>query len=74
MEQANTVRTTLDISPELNAKLLNMAEATGGTQCDVLQKCIVLMEIAIQARQQGKKVGMVNQNQPLATEITGILK
>ena len=74
MEQTNTARTTLDISLELNAKLLNIAEATGGTQCDVLQKCIVLMEIAIQARQQGKKVGMVNQNQPLATEITGILK
>ena len=74
MEQTDTVQNTLDISPELNAKLLSMAEAIGGTQCDVLQKCIVLMEIAMQARQQGKKVGMVNQDQPLATEITGILK
>ena len=74
MEQTHTVRTTLDISPELNAKLLDMAEATGGTQCDVLLKSITLMEIAIQAHQQGKKVSFGLRCQPLATEIVGILK
>lgn len=72
MAQADKVRVSLDVSPEMNAKLQEMADAIGGTRSDVLRKSIALMDVAIAARQQGKKFGIAEKDQPLATEIIGI--
>ena len=66
------VRLSLDISAELNALLERLADTTGGTKSDVLRKAIALMEVAIEAKRQGKKFGIAEKDQQLATEIIGI--
>lgn len=66
------IRLSLDITPELNDLLNDLASKTGGTKSDVLRKAIGLMEIAIDAKRQGKKFGIAEKDQPLATEIVGI--
>lgn len=66
------VRLSLDISAELNALLEHLASITGGTKSDVLRKAIALMEVAIEAKRQGKKFGIAEKDQQLATEIIGI--
>ena len=52
------VRVSLDISPELNEKLQAMARDINGTRSEVLRKSLVLFDLAIEARKQGKKMGL----------------
>ncbi len=66
------VRLSLDISPELNSLLEELAADIGGTKSEVLRKAIALMEVMVQAKKQGKKFGIAEKDQPLATEIIGI--
>lgn len=66
------VHLSLDISPDLNALLDKLAASIGGTKSDVLLKAIVLMDVAVDAKRQGKKFGIAEKDQPLATEIVGI--
>lgn len=66
------VRLSLDISVELNDLLEELAEKTGGTKSDVLRRAITLMEVAVEAKRQGKKFGIAEKDQPLATEIIGL--
>jgi predicted transcriptional regulator len=66
------VRLSLDISPELNELLETLATTTGGTKSEVLRKAIALMEVVVEAKRQGKKFGIAEKDQPLATEIIGV--
>lgn len=66
------VRLSLDISPELNSLLEQLAADIGGTKSEVLRKAIALMQVAVEAKKQGKKFGIAEKDQPLATEIIGI--
>lgn len=71
-QERGKIRLSLDISPELNSLLEDLAEQTGGTKSDVLRKAIALMRVAVDAKRQGRKFGVAEQDQPLATEIVGI--
>ncbi len=66
------IRLSLDISPEANSLLEELAEKIGTTKSEVLRKAIVLMEVAIEAKRQGKKFGIAERDQTLATEIVGL--
>lgn len=66
------VRLSLDISPELNTLLEQLAASTGSTKSEVLRKAIALMEVAVEAKRQGKKLGIAERDQQLATEIIGL--
>lgn len=66
------VRLSLDISPEMNTLLESLAAATGGTKSDVLRKAIALMEVAVDAKRRGLKLGLAEKDQPLTTEIIGL--
>lgn len=66
------VRLSLDLSPELNRLLEDLAVAIDGTKSDVLRKGIVLMELAVKAKRQGRKLGIAESDQPLVTEIVGL--
>jgi predicted transcriptional regulator len=71
-QERGKIRLSLDISPELNSLLEQLAEKTGGTKSDVLRKAIALMEVAVEAKRQGRKFGIAERDQPLATEIVGL--
>lgn len=66
------VRLSLDLSPELNGLLEDLAVAIDGTKSDVLRKGIVLMEVAVRAKRENKKFGIADPGQPLVTEIVGL--
>jgi len=66
------VRLSLDLSPELNETLENLAAATYCTKSEVMRKAIALIEVAVRARTQGKKLAVVDRDQPVATEIIGL--
>jgi hypothetical protein len=71
-KEKTKVRLSLDISAEMNTLLEHLSETTGGTKSDVLRKAIALMEIAVDAKRQGKKFGIADKDQQLATEIIGL--
>ena len=66
------VRLSLDISTELDSLLEQLAAATGSTKSDILRKAIALMEVAVEAKRQGKKFGIAEKDEQLTTEIVGI--
>lgn len=68
---ADKIRVSLDVSPELFAKLQAMARDMRGTKSDVLRKSLALMDVAIDARKRGKKIGIADSSDQLTTEIIG---
>lgn len=71
-EKDEKVRISLDISTELNEKLQEMARDIHGTKSDVLRKSLALMQVALQATKEGKKIGIAEQGEQLTTEIIGL--
>jgi hypothetical protein len=50
------VRLSLDVSPELNALLEELAREIEGNKSDVLRKAITLMDVAVQANKNNRKL------------------
>jgi predicted transcriptional regulator len=66
------VRLNFVVSPEVNQALETLAHKTGGTKTEVFRRAIALMEVVVDAKQQGKKIGIAEKDQQLATEIISI--
>jgi predicted transcriptional regulator len=66
------VRLSLDVSTELNKTLEELAEKTSGSKSDVLRKAIALMEVAVEAKEHGQNVGVVDKKGALVTKIVGV--
>lgn len=66
------VRLSLDVSPELNDLIEDLAERTDGTKSDVLRRAIALMDVAVKANEQGMKVGVAADDNSLTTEFVGL--
>ncbi|HLO52086.1 MAG TPA: DNA-binding protein [Kamptonema sp.] len=66
------VRLNFVVSPEVNEVLENLAHKTGGTKTEVFRRAIALMEVVVDAKQQGKKIGIADKDQPLVAEIISI--
>lgn len=64
-----TVRLSLDVSVELNVLIGQLASDTNSTKSDVLRRAVTLLSIAVDAKRQGKKIGIAEKDQPLTTEI-----
>lgn len=75
---SDKVRLSLDVSPELNSLLESLATRTGGTKSDVLRKAIALMDVAVDAKEGGKRLLLVDKpnavtdDPRLVTEIVGL--
>lgn len=67
-----TVRLSLDVSVELNMLINQLATDTNSTKSDVLRRAVTLMSVAVEAKRQGKKIGIAERDQPLTTEIIWI--
>jgi hypothetical protein len=50
------IRLSLDVSPELYHLLESLAERTDESKSDVLRKAIVLMDVAVSASHDGKRL------------------
>jgi len=66
------IQISLDFSPELYDTLNNLAQKMNGDDAEVLLKAIALFEVAVEAKQKGKHLWIVDENQNLETEVVGI--
>lgn len=66
------VRLTLDVSADLNRTLEALTEKTGGTKSELLRRAIALMEVAVEAKQRGQRLGLVDREDKLVTRIVSI--
>lgn len=67
------IRLSLIVSPELNELLEDLARAGHTCKSDVLRRSIALFDIAIEARRNNKRLGILDQDNNLETEIVGLL-
>jgi predicted transcriptional regulator len=63
------VRLNLDLSPELNQILDELANKTGTNKSDVLRQAITLMQIMVIAKEETKKLGVPEANELIVNEI-----
>jgi len=70
--RTDKVRLNLDVSQELDLLLNELAAKIHGAKSDVLRKAIVLMELAVQARDREQKLGIIDKNRRVITEIVGL--
>lgn len=63
------VHLNLDLSAELNEQLEELASKLASNKTDILRQAITLMQILVNSKEQGKKFGIAESEQPLATEI-----
>lgn len=63
------VHLSLDLSPELNEILEELASQIGGSKSDVLRQAITMMQIMVTAKEQIKKLGITEVDQLIANEI-----
>lgn len=71
-QESSKIRLSLDVSPELNETITQLAKKSGGSKSDILRKAIALMEVAVDAKARGEKVALVDKDQAVSREIVGI--
>jgi predicted transcriptional regulator len=67
------VRMNLQVSPEISDLLEKIADETGSNRSEVIRRALALMKVAHEARQRGKRLGLVSDPDKLETEIVGVL-
>lgn len=67
-----SVRLSLALSPELNARLEELAQAGHTTKSEILRKAIALFDVVAEAKSEKKRFGILDQDRHLLTEIVGI--
>jgi predicted transcriptional regulator len=66
------VRLIVDVSPELDETLDQLADDAHLTRSEILRRAIALMKVAAQARENGQKLALVDKDHPVLPEIVGI--
>lgn len=73
MANAETrVRLTLEVTDELNQRLADLACELGGSKSDVFRKAIALVEVAVNAKRDGKRIAVLDQRDRVVTTIVGL--
>jgi predicted transcriptional regulator len=70
--EKNPVRLSLVVSPELNERLEQLATTNHTSKSEILRKAIALFDIVAEAKAEKKRIGILDQNKHLETEIVGI--
>ena len=66
------VSLSLTISKPLDDKLEKLADENDIAKSEVLRKALVLFEVAIEAREQGNKLGVLSKDRQVLAEIVGL--
>jgi predicted transcriptional regulator len=70
--EKEAIRLSLAVSPELNERLEQLAIAGHTSKSDILRKAIALFDVVAEAKSEKKRIGILDQNKHLLTEIVGI--
>ena len=66
------VRLSLDVSEHLYKEIEHMAEETGSTKADILRRALALMKVAVDEKQKGHRLGILDKDRKVLTEIIGL--
>lgn len=66
------VRMNLALSPELNSRLEQLANTGHTTKSEILRKAIALFDVVSEAKEKKQRLGILDHNKQLVTEIVGI--
>ncbi|HEY9803603.1 MAG TPA: hypothetical protein V6D25_24880 [Leptolyngbyaceae cyanobacterium] len=66
------IQINLELSPELYETINKLKQQINGETAEVLVKGIILLEVALEAKLQGKQVWITDDKQNLESEIVGI--
>ena len=67
-----TVKLSLELSEEVNAKLEQMADKAHTSKSEILRRSLGLYDIAAEAKGDGNKLGILTKDREVVTEIVGI--
>jgi len=70
--EKETIRLSLAVSPELNERLEQLASSGHTSKSEILRKAIALFDVVAEAKSEKKRIGILDQNKQLVTEIVGI--
>ena len=65
-------RLMIEVSPDLAELLDKLATKSNTSSIEILKKAIALLDVSIQAKDDGQKIGILDQNDKLIREIVGI--
>jgi hypothetical protein len=68
----NRVRLNLVITRKLDETLQKLADANGTNKSEILRKALALYEVASEAKDSGKKLGILSKDRQVLTEIVGL--
>jgi predicted transcriptional regulator len=71
-ESKEAVRLSLSLSPELNERLEQLAVSGHTTKTEILRKAIALYDVVAEAKTEKKRLGILDKDKQLLTEIVGI--
>lgn len=74
MESNTKIQLSLEVSPEFYDALQNLSSEIHISEGDVLKKAIALLKIAVEAEKRGQKMGIVEKEQSVDTEIVGVIE
>ncbi|MDX1252314.1 MAG: ribbon-helix-helix protein, CopG family [Gammaproteobacteria bacterium] len=69
---SNRIRLSLDVSPKVNDQLEALAEEEGTSKSDIMRKAIALVTVAVEAKQKGQKLGILDKDRQVLSEIIGL--
>ncbi|HVZ68430.1 MAG TPA: ribbon-helix-helix protein, CopG family [Rhizomicrobium sp.] len=69
---ATKVRLSLDVSADVNAALEKMADQLATSKSEILRKAIALMQVASEAKSRHQKLGVMDADRNVLTEIVGV--
>lgn len=72
MNGREPVRLSITVSPELNNALDRLARQKHTTKSEVLRKAFTLYSVAAEAEANHQRVGILDQDRKLVTEIVGL--
>jgi predicted transcriptional regulator len=67
------VRLSVQLSPDLNRELEELAESTGTNRTEIFRQALALMLVAHTAKKEGRHLGIVSDAGKLDTEIVGLI-
>jgi predicted transcriptional regulator len=72
IDNKEVVRLSLSLSPELNERLEQLAASSHTTKTEILRKAIALYDVVAEAKADKKRLGILDKDKRLLTEIVGI--
>ncbi|MEC4891866.1 MAG: hypothetical protein SAL07_10610 [Oscillatoria sp. PMC 1051.18] len=69
MVKQEKIKLTVEMSPQLYATLDTLAEKIGSDKADVLQKAIALLEVAVEALEEGKEMKIISPDETIKPKL-----